>query len=348
MLSGAIADSFSRRILIVKSIGQNNLAWWRGHGLWRFPNFFRSLYVDTPNVGLSMAARLHYRRLTIHRAAKRLPSLTGDRVGDPMIVYFMSGSEHWAMTAFCAYSLLRSTGANLIPVVIDDGTLDTPQRSELSRIVPQIQYLERGSCECRVHEQLPRERFPSLHAMRNDLPLMRKLMDLHAGLKGWRLFLDSDMLFFREPAWMLQWLRAAPAATYMYDFQNSYGYSDALLTSVLGRNMLNKVNTGFYGLRSESIDWDQLERWARDLVRARGTNHFSEQCLIAMLMATQRTAPAPPEYMIWPDRMESRRPSAVMHHYVAESRTWYHVYGWPGVLHGGQRAIELPQTQLVD
>jgi hypothetical protein len=295
-----------------------------------------------------MAARLHYRRLTIHRAAKRLPLLPGDRRGDPMPVYFMSGHEHWPMTAFCAYSLLTTTSANLIPTVLDDGTLGMDERAQLSHIIPQIQYLERDLCESRVYQQLPPTRFPSLHAMRDALPLMRKLMDLHAGLTGWRLFLDSDMLFFREPEWMLQWLRAGSAATYMHDYQNSYGYPDALLTSLLGKPLPDKVNTGLYGLRSETIDWDQLERWARDLLRAQGTNHFSEQCLIAMLMSTQRTAPAPPEYKIWPNRIEARCPSAVMHHYVAESRTWYHVYGWPGVLRNLPRETVLPQAQLVE
>lgn len=348
MLPGTIANPLSRRFLIVKSKGQTNLALWRGHGLWRLPNFFRSLYVDAPNLGLPTAARLHYRRLTMHRAAKRLPQVSGPRLGDPLPVYLMSGREHWHMTAFCAYSLLRSTSANLIPTVLDDGTLGFAERAQLSRIIPQIQYLERDSCEARVHHRLPRARFPSLHAMRDELPLMRKLMDLHAGLHGWRLFLDSDVLFFREPVWMLQWLRTASAATYMCDYQNSYGYPDALLTSTLGKPVLNKVNTGLYGLRSDTIDWDQLERWARGLHRALGTNHFSEQCLIAMLMSTQATSPAPRDYRIWPNRTESRSPSAAMHHYVAESRVWYHVYGWPSVLRASRGEAELAQTQLVE
>jgi hypothetical protein len=284
-----------------------------------------------------MAARLHYRRLTIHCAAKRLPPVSGERLGDPLPIYFMSGREHWHMTAFCAYSLLKSTSANLIPTVLDDGTLGIAERAQLSQIVPQMRYLDRDLCDSRVHRQLPPARFPSLHAMRNALPLMRKLMDLHTGLEGWRLFLDSDMLFFREPAWMIEWLYAPDAATYMCDYQNSYGYPDALLASILGKPMLSKVNTGFYGLLSESIDWDRLERWASDLLRARGTHHFSEQCLIAMIIATQPATPAPHDYKIWPSRNESRSPSAVMHHYVAESRTWYHVYGWPNVLRSARR-----------
>jgi hypothetical protein len=236
------------------------------------------------------------------------------------------------MTAFCAWSLLKTTSANLTPHVMDDGSLGAAERDELARILPQVRFLDRTNCDGSVEIALPKTQFPALHAMRAELPLMRKLMDLHAGRAGWRLFLDSDMLFFREPEWMLQWLANPEAPVYMSDYQNSYGYSPALIENVMGAPLLPMVNTGLCGLRSEKIDWDELEHWARALQAAEGTNHFSEQCLTAMTITRHGGVIAPREYLILPSEHESQAPSAVMHHYVAESRTWYHVYGWPGVV----------------
>ena len=92
------------------------------------------------------------------------------------------------------------------------------------------------------------------------------------------------------------------------------------------------VNTGFCGLRSESIDWDQVERWAAALSAAEPTNHFTEQCLTAMIMATSGGRPAPKDYLIWPSAEEARHPTAKMHHYVAESRDWYYIYGLGQIL----------------
>ena len=236
------------------------------------------------------------------------------------------------MTAFCAYSLLEQTSANIVPTILDDGTLGPAEFGQLRRILPQSEYLNREECESRVQGVLPRERYPVLHQMRNKLPLMRKLIDLHAGLEGWRLFLDSDMLFHREPRWMLNWLQAPQHPTYMWDYQNSYGYSENVLRAALGKPMLPMVNTGFYGLQSNGIDWDHLEHWAQHLYSVEGVNHFSEQCLIALAMSENGSRPAPREYLIWPDRSETRRPTAVMHHYVAESRTWYLIHGFPDLL----------------
>lgn len=265
-------------------------------------------------------------------AARKLPTLPRTKTADALPVYFMSGREHWAMTAFCAFSLVKSNGSNFLPTVMDDGSLNAGIRGELQRILPDISFYDFEACDERVRAYLDPGAFPALHAMRQELHLMRKLMDLHAGLTGWKLFLDSDMLFFREAEWMKNWIKSPDQPVYMQDFQNSYGYALPALERILGRPMPQMVNTGICGLRSDAIDWDQLEWWAKQLLHVGGTNHFSEQCLTAMLFGEAGGSPIPPDYLIWPSLEESRRPSAVMHHYVAESRTWYHIFGWPGVL----------------
>ena len=303
----------------------------RGYGLWKFPNFFSSVRIDAPSLGLGTASRLHFRRLTIGSSARQLPD-GQTREGERLPVYFMTGREHWHMTAFCAFSLLRQTRANIIPTILDDGTLGSLETAQLRRILPQSEFLNREECDSQVNVTLPFARYPSLHLLRNKLPLMRKLMDLHAGRTGWRLFLDSDMLFHHEPKWMLEWLTSPQHPTYMWDFQNSYGYSESSIAAALGHPMPPMVNTGFYGLQSDAVDWDRLESWSRQLYAAEGVNHFTEQCLIAMAMAENGSRPAPREYLIWPDENETLKPTAVMHHYVAESRTWYLVHGFPELL----------------
>jgi hypothetical protein len=309
-----------------------HLPFWKGRGLWRIPNFFRSLYLDAPRIGLSTAGTLHYRRLTIERRARSLPVAPKRGHNDPLPVYFMTGREHWAMTAFCAYSLLHSSESDMQPIIMDDGSLSGSARIELQRILPGARFLTPQECSEQVAIHLAKSRFPALHAMRDQLPLMRKLMDLHAGSSGWKLFLDSDMLFFHDPRWMIAWLKQPRQPVYMHDYQNSYGYSAALLEELLGGPMPPMVNTGLCGLRSDKIDWEQLESWATRLLAKEGVNHFSEQCLTAMLMHKMDGVGAPGDYLVRPSEVEAKHPSAVMHHYVAESRTWYHILGWPAVL----------------
>jgi hypothetical protein len=67
-----------------------------------------------------------------------------------------------------------------------------------------------------------------------------------------------------------------------------------------------------------------------------------------MLIGKSGGEAAPRDYLIWPSADESRRPTAVMHHYVAESRTWYHIFGWPGILRSaGQHSDRTPARILL-
>jgi hypothetical protein len=86
---------------------------------------------------------------------------------------------------------------------------------------------------------------------------------------------------------------------------------------------------GITGLASDSLDWDRLESWCRELTAAEGTSYYLEQALIAMLVAGQPSAVAPAaDYIVLPDEAECRNPRAVLHHYVAGSKRWYFRETW--------------------
>jgi hypothetical protein len=301
----------------------------RGLGLWRVKHLREWIPRDGPELGYSLALRKHLNLLRSFDAPKRMPPLQLRRSGDPVCVHFMAGESHWHLTCFCIHSLLTHSSLNLIPILHDDGTLRAHQWDEMRRIIPRLQLVTTEQAEALVDEHLPCTRFPALRKIRAWLPLMRKILDVHAGGSGTGLFLDSDILFYREPVFLDRWLRESRQPIYMKDFQDSYGYSAEVLRSAFGKSMPPRVNTGISGLYSPSIDWDRLEYWASRLPPGE-VNHFAEQALTAMLMSESGGQPAPPEdYVISPERQEVRNPQAVMHHYVVPSRTWYYIDAIP-------------------
>jgi hypothetical protein len=244
-------------------------------------------------------------------------------------IHFLTGNGHWFMTVFCAHSLLRHTREPLRFVIHDDGAMNADTRSKLEHLLPSATIASREEVEERLDRELPVSRFPSLRERRLHFPLLRKLMDVHAGKTGQRLFLDSDMLFFREPTAMLDWFRTSTAPCYMADFQYAYGYDNALMEALVGGPVPQRVNTGICGLQSETLDWDRIEHWNRVLQAAEGGYHLQEQALTAMAMAGGPHSPLPPrDYLIMPTRNEVLRPTAVMHHYVWQARSLYYRYAW--------------------
>ncbi|MBC7879715.1 MAG: glycosyl transferase [Anaerolineae bacterium] len=244
-------------------------------------------------------------------------------------VFFLTGKRFWYQTCFCAYSMAKYSDANLCPIIYDDGTLGTIHITEIKRIFPNAQIILIDEIEETVHSLLPESRFPVLHERRRKYPNIRKLIDIHIGSTGWKLVLDSDMLFFGKPDLLLEWLANPDRPCHMIDVETSYGYSNSLMTDLAQSPIPERLNVGICGLNSSALDWEQLEYWCHTMIEREGTNYYQEQALVAMLMAGQDRTVAPSlEYITLPQRSEVLKPLAVLHHYVSDSKPWYFRYGW--------------------
>ena len=141
--------------------------------------------------------------------------------------------------------------------------------------------------------------------------------------------LDSDVLFFGRPEFLLRWLAAPLLPLYSIDITESYGYSRALLEQLAGGPLPVRLNSGVIGLRSEAIDWEKLEGWCAQLIQREGSHYLLEQTLTALLLAGTRCAVAPDsDYITAPSQAEAAIPRGVMHHYVHDSKRGYFRSAW--------------------
>lgn len=249
--------------------------------------------------------------------------------GAPVTLHLLTGRRFWYQTAFCLWSFASAAGRPLRPVLLDDGTLAADCVEPLRRLFPALRILSAADIEARLDAVLPQSRFPALRARRRDFPLLRKLLDPHAGESGWRLQIDSDLLFFRRPDRLIDWHDHPVRPLRAEDMANAYGYPIKLLDELAGRQIPERVNTGLLGLRSEEIDWERMEFWCRELLVRGGPQYYQEQALAALHLAGRDcVVPPPHDYVLLPTPPEALRCQAVMHHYVAHSKRWYFQYCW--------------------
>ena len=276
---------------------------------------------------------LTYRgRTAMEQAAGGLPPPPGFG-GPPLELHLLTGRRFWYQTAFCLWTFARQSRRDLAPVIYDDGTLEAGQAATLHRIFPRLRVHHHPEVVARLDAHLPRSRFPALRARGDNYLLLHKLTVPHIGSTGWKLLIDSDLLFFHRPTLLLDWLEAPMQPLCATDIQNAYGYPLELLRELAGQPVPERVNTGLIGLRSEEIDWDRLEYWCRTLIERQGTHYYQEQALVALLLAGRRHCAAPPtDYVTLPRPPEASECRAVMHHYVAGSKRWYFRENWRRVL----------------
>lgn len=263
-------------------------------------------------------------------AAATLPRLPEPLAGArPVELHVLTGRRFWYQTMFCLWSFARNAGNPVVPLLYDDGTLDDECLAPLREHFPGLRVETHSATLARLDRDLPRDRFPHLRERWDNYPNLRKLIDVHLGRSGWKLVLDSDMLFFRRPDFLLNWLSSPDRPLHGVDCIESYGYSRDLMENLTGVVLAPRVNVGLCGLRSEAIDWERLESWTAALISRERTNYYLEQALVAMLVAGTACAVAPSDdYLTLPTRQECLAPSAVMHHYVDTAKRWYFTESW--------------------
>ena len=270
----------------------------------------------------------HRGQRAMQAAAAALPPRPAPPVGAPEVC-FLTGKKYWYQTALCLWSLCHQSGREFAPVLVDDGSFDDALRAECRRIFPGAVFHDRTTTEARLDAHLPAAKFPTLRSQRITYIHLRKLTDVHAGLRGWRLVLDSDMLFFRPPAALLAWLSAPDRPIHMLDVHDAYGYPAATLTELAGRAVPSLLNVGICGWRSETIDWEKLEWWSAQLIARHGTSYYLEQALVALLAASADPLRLPRgDYRLLPDLAECQHPTAALHHYVDLSKRGYFRHAW--------------------
>lgn len=268
-------------------------------------------------------------RQLMEKAAATLPPLPSPATDTPLCVHLLTGRRFWYQTAFCLHSLVRCAGEPLRVEIYDDGTIDRDIASLLLRLGAAIRIHSQKEILARLDRHLPADRFPVLRERWLNYPNIRKLTDVHAGREGWKLVIDSDLLFFRRPEVILDWLRQPDRPLHAVDCEESYGYSRPLMSRLAGNPIPPLVNVGLCGLNGGGLDWRELENWCADLIAAERTSYYLEQALVAMLAGRQPCAIAPAvDYITMPAKREVLRPAAVMHHYVADSKRWYFRHGW--------------------
>lgn len=254
-----------------------------------------------------------------------------DRPGRAAAVHLLTGNRFAYQSAFCVHTLARHSQVTIAPEFYDDGSLDGSTRDLLLRVAPRATIHDFAILRDRLETVLPQSRFPTLRERWVNYPHIRKLIDVHAGRSGWRLVLDSDLLFWREPTFLLDWLAAPDRALFAVDCEENYGYPRATMERIAGAPIPPLVNVGVCGWRSETIDWEFLEHASARLIHEHGTSYYLEQALVALLAARHPgpCAVAPTsDYITYPGREEISHPSAAMHHYVDLSRDKYHMHAW--------------------
>lgn len=244
-------------------------------------------------------------------------------------VHMLVGRNFWFMAVFAVASLKRELDGLLRVHFYDDGSLGADHKHVLEGLDAEVVMHSPAGIGKRLDEVLPEQKFPCLRERLRNYPNLRKLADPHAGLNGAKIVMDADVLFFARPAELVEWFRAPEGVLCATDTAESYGYSRRLMEELSGAVIPPLINVGITGLRSEDLDWEEIEFWCRELIRREKTNYYLEQALVAMICSRTRfTQLGYDRYITGPTDAQVLAGAGVMQHYVDLSKKEYFRGAW--------------------
>ncbi|RZL50485.1 MAG: glycosyl transferase [Pedobacter sp.] len=249
--------------------------------------------------------------------------------GKQLEVSFLTGQKYWHQTIFCAYSLQKHCEHPILFNLYDDGSFTPELITTYKTQIPNSRFVTVEEIEQKLNLLLPKVRYPYLNHKREVYKHIRKLIDIHIGNKGWQLVLDSDMLFWKMPNQLINWLKEPKTPFYISDINNAYGFPIDTMEDLIDSSIPDKVNVGIIGLKSEGINFDKLELWAKDLESKHGTSYYLEQALSALLIGENHCEIGnSQEYIVYPNDQQILKKQGTLHHYVDLSKKKYLTDAW--------------------
>jgi len=242
------------------------------------------------------------------------------------------GTRFWYVAAFAVASLLKQIDRELVVKIYSDGSLTPNQQKALAALPIQAVFPCPEELRARIDIRLPMAKYPHLRERLKNYPHIKKLIYPHVGSLGPKIVIDADVLFFGRPNELWEWQSKPEKPLVATDLFESYGYPREFLNRITGGCLPKKVNVGITGLVSETINWDELEKWCAQLKTAYGFHYYLEQALIAMMcVRTGAHQLSQDRYITGPTEEQALSHAGVMQHYVDLSKKWYFRELWRGV-----------------
>jgi hypothetical protein len=253
---------------------------------------------------------------------------------DALPLYFLTGKNYIHQTIFCIRSLSKVSTEKFHFILVDDGTFTLEINNLITKKLPGATVVSKEQIKANLAKYLPTDKFPVIHNKRKVYPHIKKLTDVHTiNLGSWKMVLDSDMFFWKEPTEIINWLKQPVEPIHMVDCEESYGYSRSLMSELSQADIPKLLNVGIIGLNSNDLNWDTIEYWIKSLEERESTSYYLEQGLTAMIVSQNKSIFLnKDDYKVNPTLSDLEKTANILHHYVDLSKEVYLKKAWQLVI----------------
>jgi len=259
-------------------------------------------------------------------------------------IHMLCGKSQLDMGIWSSWSILRFMD-NAILYVHSDGTLECADIDSWKKVVKGLVFVSKEEADALVESEISK-RWPLLYEWRCSYRAGAQVVDVHFFGETDRLIvMDSDVLCFRDPVELRDWVAAAePVFRWHKDVRTCYIADTELLNEITGLVLPEAFTAGFCLIpRFGKKYFDHLEKMLKVLStdgKVSVHRYWSPQTLGAMCAALDPHAkPLPGSYAVTLGRTSD---DMVLRHYVGIPRVRFRYFteGMPRLLRHQQWSAE--------
>jgi hypothetical protein len=213
-------------------------------------------------------------------------------------IHVLTSQQDWLNLIWALKSFYAASGRKYELCIHDDGSLEPLSRQQLQRHFPDARLIDRETADREVLPSL--EDFPRCRAFRETNHLSPKLFDFRHFLRAERmLLLDSDVLFFENPAELLRRIEdsAYRRNSVNADIQSGYTVDPVAAGKRFGMAVPERFNSGLGVIHGDSLRLEWIEEFL-DFPGILGHFWRIEQTLFALCSARFSVELLPAEYRV--------------------------------------------------
>lgn len=214
----------------------------------------------------------------------------------------------------------------------------SPERTvrRLRQHFPKARIISQVEADAEVDAELRARQLLRLHELRRQTPFTLKLTDFLISCRAPRLLLlDSDVLFFTQPRYLIEWASGVSnTALFQRDPKSTYNITAKRALERFNVRLSPAINTGIAVVPRDAISLERCEDFLADFEVAR-PNGFVEQTLYA-LSASERLAVnyLPEDYLVSVKGCANSL-GLTARHYAGPSRSLFTSEGLPALIREG-------------
>ena len=206
------------------------------------------------------------------------------------------------------------------PFIHQDGSFTMEDRAVLRSHFPDATIIDRFEADREVTEALAG--FPACRSHRANHNWFLKVFDTRHYAPGERyLILDSDIVFFRRPTFVLDWIDGSGEEMWiMEDEREKYSHPRTDIEAAMGLRLLERANSGLDLMPKSAADLALADRFLAQCANTSRQYEFLEQTIFGLWASAWGRGGLLPrdEYEIsW---NSFRGPKAVCRHYIGPSK----------------------------